>query len=60
MPITVTLDNADITSIDLATIREIEWKRDLIGKLCELTDKNCEKEIQWTNDLREKVGLKRI
>lgn len=60
MAVTVTLNNADIMSIDLATTREIKWKRDLIGKLCELTDKNCEKEIQWTNDLREKIGLKRI
>ena len=57
---TVTLNECDILSIDLATKREIEWKRTLIGKLCELTDSNCRLEIDWTNDLREKVGLPRI
>ena len=57
---TVNLNTNDILSIDLATRREIEWKRGIIGKLCALTDENCTNEIKWTNDLREKIGLERI
>lgn len=50
----------EITMLDVATAQSIERKKGYIGKLCNLTDENVMQEIKWTNDLREKFGLKRL
>ena len=54
------LTSNEITMLDVATAQAIERKKSYIGKLCTLTDENVMREIKWTNDLREKFGLKRL